>query len=89
MDLSSNGCRISSDPHGYKLQKNDKVIGLLIIDRKPPTEIKGVVRHTRLIKGKVDQQISGIEFQNMPAIIESKLFSITMEIHKQFSKRQI
>lgn len=89
VDLSSHGCRISSDPQSYKLQKNDKVTGLLIIDKKPPLEINGIIRHTRVIEGKTEYQISGVEFQNIPTIIESKIFSITMEIHKQFFRRPI
>ena len=87
VDLSGQGCRISTDTRFVTLQQDDKVIGLLIIDKKSPIELTGIVRHTHVKDEKVRQQITGIEFVEVPALIESKLFAILMEIHKQFYKK--
>ncbi|MGZ3793428.1 MAG: PilZ domain-containing protein [Bdellovibrio sp.] len=83
-DLSSQGCRTVYPENTHALKEEDKVIGHLIIGKRAPIEIEGIVRHLKP-EGKL--QNCGIEFSPLTSIMENKLFMITMEIHKEIFRR--
>ncbi len=86
-DLSSQGCRVIYRLDAPLMKLNDNVTGHLVIGKRPPIEINGVVRHIKVDEGNKVIQTFGIEFTPLPPIIENKLFAITMEIHKEVFKR--
>lgn len=87
LDLSSQGCRFLSTMTSSSLKMGDAVTGQLIIPKRSPMEIQGVVRHIKVDDLNKDIQTFGIEFTPLTPIVENKLFAITMEIHKEVFKR--
>lgn len=83
-DLSSQGCRVLYSHDNFSLKVEDHVLGYLIIEKKVPLELQGLIRHIKLTDGG---QICGIEFSPLSSILENKLFAITMELHKEIFKR--
>ncbi|WII73597.1 PilZ domain-containing protein [Bdellovibrio sp. 22V] len=86
-DLSSQGCKVVYRLDAPLMKTGDQVTGHLVIGKRAPIEIQGVVRHIKVDEGNKVIQTFGIEFTPLPAIIENKLFAITMEIHKDVFKR--
>lgn len=86
-DLSSQGCRVVYRMDNPLMKIGDQVTGHLIIAKRPPIEIQGIVRHIKVDEGNKVIQTFGIEFTPLPPIVENKLFAITMEIHKDVFKR--
>lgn len=86
-DLSSQGCRVVYRLDAPLMKVGDTVTGLLVIGKRAPMEIQGIVRHIRVDEGNKVIQTFGIEFSPLSPIIENKLFAITMEIHKDVFKR--
>lgn len=82
-DLSSQGCRVMYHMDSPLIKMNDKVTGHLIIGKRPPLEIQGVVRHIKVDEANQVTQTFGIEFTPLSAIVENKVFMMTMEIHKE------
>lgn len=82
-DLSSQGCRILSQMESPLIKINDTVTGQLVVGKRPPLDIKGIVRHIKIDKGNKVTQTFGIEFSPLASIIENKIFAMTMEIHKE------
>ncbi|KHD89769.1 MAG: hemolysin [Bdellovibrio sp. ArHS] len=86
-DLSSQGCRVIYRMDAPLMKLGDKVTGHLVIGKRPPVEIQGLVRHIKVDEGNKVIQTFGIEFTPLATMIENKLFALTMEIHKEVFKR--
>lgn len=86
-DLSSQGCRVIYRMDSPMMKSGDKVVGHLIIGKRPPIEIEGEVRHIKTDDSNKIIQTFGIEFTPLTSIMENKLFAITMEIHKEVFRR--
>lgn len=86
-DMSSQGCRVIYRMDTPLLKIGDNVVGELVISDRPGFEVKGIVRHIKVHEGNKVSQNFGIEFSPLPAILESKLFAITMELHKELFRR--
>lgn len=83
-DLSSQGCRIVCQDRSPLLSLNDKVTGHVIVGKRSPIEINGIVRHIKTVN---NIQTCGVEFSSLGPIVENKLFMMTMEIHKEVFRR--
>jgi hypothetical protein len=68
------------------MKLNDYVTGHLIIGTNAPIETQGQIRHIKVDEDNTLLQTFGIEFVGLAPITENKLFSLTMEIHKQIFK---
>ncbi len=86
-DISSQGCRVIYSMENPLMKIGDNVTGQMTMGARSPFEIQGIVRHIKVDEGNNVIQTFGIEFTKMPTITESKLFSITMELYKEFFKR--
>lgn len=86
-DISSQGCRIDIDKKIMMLNTGDKVVGMLKVGNRNPFELSGAVRHAKINELNKSLQNIGIEFTPLSSILENKLFSITLELHKEFFKR--
>lgn len=86
-DMSSQGCRVIYRLDTPILKINDKVVGELVINNRAPIEVRGIVRHIRVHEGNKVSQTFGIEFTPLSPILESKLFAVTMELHKELFRR--
>ena len=83
VDISSQGCRVVYHLKNPLMKISDKVVGSLLIGDRAPIEIQGLVRHIKVNDGNKVIQTFGIEFSPLEPILESKLFAISMEIHKE------
>lgn len=91
-DLSSQGCRVNFKGSSPQIKIGDKLGGTLLIGKRPPLEVQGIVRHVKLTEGDSPNQTTqtlGIEFSPLPSILENKLFAMTMEIHKEIFRRPL
>ena len=82
-DISAQGCRVTYQLEKPLMKLNDYVTGHLIVGKNAPIEIQGQVRHIKVDETNTQLYSYGIEFVSLPPIVENKLFSLTMEIHKQ------
>lgn len=80
-DFSSQGTRLLL-PQPIALNNlGKKIYGQLSIRGKPNIELRGMIRHVQ-----ERPPLVGVEFTPLSSQLESKLFSITLEIHKQLLK---
>lgn len=86
-DLSSQGCKVVYTAPTPGLKVGDKVVANLIIPKKANFDVQGILRHLKADEGIKGAQVFGVEFTPLASITESKLFAITMEIHKEFFRR--
>lgn len=86
-DLSSQGCRVVYRMECPLMKIGDAVTGLLVVEKRPPIEMQGFVRHIKLEEGNQITQTFGIEFTPLTPVVQNKLFAITLEIHKQLFRR--
>lgn len=87
-DISSGGCRIAMNGDKPLVEMGDPIKGQVIIGKREPIEIDGVVRHVRSEKSGTNiKQIFGVEFKSLSTLTEGKLFSITMDLHREFFSR--
>lgn len=87
-DLSSGGCRVVLTASTPILEHGDIVSGYIVVGKRDPLEIEGVVRHHKVEKGTaLTKQVFGIEFRQLSPLIEGKLFAITMDLHREFFSR--
>lgn len=87
-DLSSGGCRVVLTASTPILEHGDILSGHIVIGKRDPLEIEGVIRHHKLEKGAaLTKQIFGVEFRQLSSLIEGKLFAITMDLHREFFSR--
>nr|BFD58442.1 hypothetical protein CKG001_05490 [Bdellovibrio sp. CKG001] len=86
-DLSGQGCRVIYRLDAPLMKVGDQVTGHLLIGKRAPIEVQGVVRHIKVDDSNKVIQTFGIEFTPLPPILENKLFAITLEIHKEIFRR--
>ncbi|MDG0816914.1 flagellar brake protein [Bdellovibrio svalbardensis] len=86
-DISSQGCRVIYRMDNPLMKVGDQVVGHLIVGKRAPFELQGIVRHIKVDEGNKVIQTFGIEFTPLSPILENKLFAITMELHKEIFKR--
>ncbi|MNL23052.1 PilZ domain protein [compost metagenome] len=82
-DISAQGCRVTYKLDRQLMKLNDYVTGQLLVGTNAPIEIQGQIRHIKVDETNVQLFSYGIEFVSLPPIVENKLFSLTLEIHKQ------
>lgn len=86
-DISSGGCRVTFQSDKITLKADDTLKTRVSIGRRDPMEITAVVRH--IAPDPLDKKLSvlGLEFRPLTPSLESKLFAITMDLHRElFSK---
>lgn len=86
-DLSSGGCRILLPQGESALNSGDRVEGVLHIGVRPTLPFVGEVRHAKVDSQNSANQMIGIEFVNMNPAMETRLFGITMELHRELFSR--
>ncbi len=82
IDLSSGGCKIQL-PGIFPVIPGQTVNFEMTIGRRHPFNVAGEIRHVKKIAEPKPQQTLGVMFRDMSAILESKLFTITMELHRE------
>ena len=82
-DISAQGCKVTYQLEKPLMKLNDYVTGHLIIGTNAPIETQGQIRHIKVDEENKLLYTFGIEFVGLAPIVENKLFSLTMEIHKQ------
>ena len=88
-DLSSSGCRVILLASSPILQPGDQIKAHMFISNREPLEVEGTVRHHKVetYATKTTKQIFGVELNPLSSFIEGKLFSITMDLHREFFSR--
>lgn len=88
-DLSSGGCRALMTAATPALKSGDHLKIHLFVGNREPIEVDGTIRHLQVenFATKTTTQTFGIELNNMSALVEGKLFSITMDLHREFFSR--
>lgn len=88
-DISSGGCRVIYKMDAPLMKMDDTVLGNLLISKRAPIEIEGIVRHIKVDNSAMngEAQIFGIEFNPLSPLIENKLFSLTMDLYKEIFRR--
>lgn len=87
IDISSQGCRALYNIDGAIVNTGASINGVLLLQKKDPIEIQGIIRHIKIDDENKKIQSLGIEFTPLPSVVENKLFAVTMEIHKEFFRR--
>lgn len=76
-DLSVGGCKAGFDIQDLTFKMDDEISGKLHIKNRDSIAFKGAIRH---LQGNT----AGIEFTPFTPALESRLFSLTMDLHKEF-----
>lgn len=87
VDLSAGGCRITIKNQTPALKAGDKITGELLVGRKPEFPFDGIVRHVKMETKPLGQTL-GFEFAAASRALENRIFSITMELHREFFSRR-
>lgn len=90
VDLSSSGCRVALVASSPVLQPGDQIKAHLVVGNREPLEVEGIIRHHKLetFATKPSKQTFGVELNTSSSLIEGKLFSITMDLHREFFSRR-
>lgn len=86
-DLSTGGCRLCFNQASLPWKPNDQVKIYLKIGSREPLQLSGVVRHMRNETNPKVCIYVGIQFENITTSIEKSLFSITMDLYREFFSR--
>lgn len=87
-DISTGGVRFLFPHNRPVLSVDDLVDGVLKIGPRERMPFKGQVRHVKFERDETAlRQIVGIEFKGMSTGMESRLFSIVMELHRELLAR--
>lgn len=84
-DVSSGGVRLVMPPNAAPLSADDEVEGVLNLGQKTALPFKGQIRHVKT--ETTARQILGVEFRDLTPTQENRLFSITMELHRELFAR--
>ena len=82
LDFSAGGCR--AQVPGAQADLVGQLQGLMVVGKKPILPFKAVIRHQVAAHGQITL---GLEFIEMTPIVESKLFALTLELHREFFAR--
>jgi hypothetical protein len=86
-DISSGGCRMVYQNDKVILKMDDVLKTRVTIGSKDPLEITAMVRHIALDPLNKKASVLGLEFKPLSPALESRLFAITMDLHRElFSK---
>lgn len=85
LDLSSTGCKILL-PGIMPVIPGQIVTFDITIAKRPAFSVNGEIRHTQKMIEPTPQQTVGVKFKDVTTLLESKLFSITMELHRDLAK---
>ncbi len=86
-DLSTGGSKLAFNQPSIAWKANDKVKLTFKVGTREPLLLTGVVRH---IQSETTPKICvyvGIQFENITTAVEKALFSITMELYREFFSR--
>lgn len=87
-DYSSGGLKIACAKAEPKLTVGDIYKGVMHLGNRRPLELEAEVRHIQnVVENDITFQIVGIRFVNLNPIIENKLITITMDLHREFFLR--
>ncbi len=82
-DISSGGCRMVYESGKIILKMDDFMKTRVIIGRKDPMEISAMVRHIAPDPLNKKAHVLGLEFKPLSPNMESRLFAITMDLHRE------
>jgi c-di-GMP-binding flagellar brake protein YcgR len=85
-DLSVGGCKVSL-PGIFPIIAGQNVSLDITVPRRPTFSVIGEIRHIRKIAHPNPQQSLGIKFRDVTSTLESKLFSITLELHRDLNQK--
>ena len=83
-DISSGGCKVLVDTTST-LKENKQAKLDIYIGRRDPISVIAEVRSIKKGAGSADQDSLGIMFRSVNSTAESKLFAITMELHRELT----
>ncbi len=86
-DLSTGGCRISVTQPGIKFEMGNEIKLYLKIGAREPLHLTGVIRHIRQETTPKVCTYIGVQFSNISTQMEKSLFSITMDLYREFFSR--
>ncbi|HEY8271558.1 MAG TPA: PilZ domain-containing protein [Pseudobdellovibrionaceae bacterium] len=87
-DLSCGGCRVVVAADLPLFEIGGHIDGKIIIKNRDPLAIEGILRYHKFEKSISNpRQIFGVEFISLTALMEGKLFALTMELHREFFSR--
>jgi len=87
VDVSTGGCRLQFAVDKLEWKADDKVELYLKIGDREPLQLSGSVRHVRAETTPRVSIFVGIQFMNISPTTEKALFSITMELYREFFSR--
>ena len=87
VDLSTGGCRISITQPGLKFEIGNEIKLYLKIGAREPIALTGLIRHIRQETTPKITTYIGIQFSNVSTQTEKTLFSITMDLYREFFAR--
>lgn len=80
IDLSVGGCRASFDLEDLVFSLDQDVRGQIQVKGRDPIDFTGVIRH-------LQEQTVGVEFVPFSPALESRVFALTMDLHKELFSR--
>lgn len=83
VDLSGGGCKIHL-PGIFPVIPGQIIQCEMTIGRRHPLNVVGEIRHIKKVSDPKPTQTLGVMFRDTTALIESKIFTITMELHREF-----
>lgn len=86
-DLSTGGCKLTCGTDALALQNGEVVQVYLKVGEREPLHLEGIVRHLKNDQHNKSNVFVGIQFEKITPAIEKSLFSITMELYRQFFSR--
>ncbi len=86
-DLSTGGCCVIFKQNQTSWKPGDKIQLHLKISHRDPLQLPGVVRHVRPSTPPETGLNIGLQFEGISLAVEKELFSITMELYREFFSR--
>lgn len=87
IDLSTGGCKLSCGSEASNLKNGESVQIYLKVGDREPLQLEGIIKHLKTENlGKTLISV-GVQFEKITPALEKSLFSITMELYRQFFSR--
>lgn len=83
-DISSGGCKVLVEGFSTLTSQQAPLIEIFI-GRRDPITLACEVRHVQKITDPRPQESLGIMFKTVSSLVETKLFAITMELHRELT----
>ena len=87
VDLSTGGCKLTCGSEASALQNGESVQIYLKVGDREPLQLQGVVRYLKPEPQNKSHMGVGVQFEKITPALEKSLFSITMELYRQFFSR--